>query len=146
MDLLAVQGTLKRLLQHHSSKASILQCSAFFIIHLSHPYWTLEWVEWVSISFSRGPCRDQTAVSCTAGRFFTTEPSGKLLGGKLNHFKKGLTPSSKDTGSVSLHQGSRFCSYTGVGEGHGKLSRPWMRGQAIIAGFTTNPGIGISSQ
>ena len=79
LDLLAVQGTLKRLLQHHSSKASILQCSAFFIIHLSHPYWTLEWVEWVSISFSRGPCRDQTAVSCTAGRFFTTEPSGKLL-------------------------------------------------------------------
>ena len=40
MDLLAVQGTLKSLLQHHSSKASILQCSAFFIIQLSHPYMT----------------------------------------------------------------------------------------------------------
>ena len=38
LDLLAVQGTLKRLLQHHSSKASILQCSAFFTVHLSHPY------------------------------------------------------------------------------------------------------------
>ena len=38
--LLAVQGTLKSLLQHHSSKASILQCSAFFIIQLSHPYMT----------------------------------------------------------------------------------------------------------
>ena len=37
-DLLAVQGTLKRLLQHHSSKASILQHSAFFIVQLSHPY------------------------------------------------------------------------------------------------------------
>ena len=37
---LAVQGTLKSLLQHHSSKASILQCSAFFIVHLSHPYMT----------------------------------------------------------------------------------------------------------
>ena len=36
-DLLAVQGTLKSLLQHHSSKASILQCSAFFIVQLSHP-------------------------------------------------------------------------------------------------------------
>ena len=36
--LLAVQGTLKSLLQHHSSKASILQCSAFFIVQLSHPY------------------------------------------------------------------------------------------------------------
>ena len=38
--LLAVQGTLKSLLQHHSSKASILQCSAFLIIQLSHPYMT----------------------------------------------------------------------------------------------------------
>ena len=39
-DILAVQGTLKSLLQHHSSKASILQCSAFFIFQLSHPYRT----------------------------------------------------------------------------------------------------------
>ena len=42
LDLLAVQGTLKNLLQHHSSKASILQCSAFFIGQLSHPYMLLE--------------------------------------------------------------------------------------------------------
>ena len=40
LDLLAVQGTLKSLLQHHNSKASILWCSAFFIVHLSHPYLT----------------------------------------------------------------------------------------------------------
>ena len=40
LDLLAVQGTLKGLLQHHGSKASILQCSAFFIVQLSHPYVT----------------------------------------------------------------------------------------------------------
>ena len=40
LDLLAVQGTLKSLLQHHSSKASILLCSASFIVHLSHPYMT----------------------------------------------------------------------------------------------------------
>ena len=40
LDLLAVQGTLKSLLQHHSSKASILWCSAFFIAQLSHPYMT----------------------------------------------------------------------------------------------------------
>ena len=39
-DFLAVQGTLKSLLQHHSSKASILQCSAFFMVQLSHPYMT----------------------------------------------------------------------------------------------------------
>ena len=40
LDLLAVQGTLKSLLQHHNSKASILQCSAFFMVQLSHPYMT----------------------------------------------------------------------------------------------------------
>ena len=40
LDLLAVQGTLKSLLQHHNSKASILQCSAFFTVQLSHPYMT----------------------------------------------------------------------------------------------------------
>ena len=40
LDLLAVQGTLKRLLQHHRSKASILRCSAFFTVQLSHPYMT----------------------------------------------------------------------------------------------------------
>ena len=42
LDLLAVQGTLKSLLQHHSSKVSILQCSAFFTVQLSHPYMTTE--------------------------------------------------------------------------------------------------------
>src|SRR5574340_185288 len=40
LDLLAGQGTLKSLLQHHSSKASILRCSAFFTVQLSHPYMT----------------------------------------------------------------------------------------------------------
>ena len=42
LDLLAVQGTLRSLLQHHSSKASILRCSAFFTVQLSHPYMTTE--------------------------------------------------------------------------------------------------------
>ena len=42
LDLLAVQGTLKSLLQHHSSKASVCQCSAFFIVQLSHAYMTTE--------------------------------------------------------------------------------------------------------
>ena len=41
LDLLEAQGTLKSLLQHHSSKASILQCSAFFLVQLSHPYMTI---------------------------------------------------------------------------------------------------------
>ena len=42
LDLLAVQGTLKSLLQHHSSKASIIRHSAFFVVQLSHPYMTIE--------------------------------------------------------------------------------------------------------
>ena len=42
LDLLAVEGTLKSLPQHHSSKTSILQHSAFFMVQLSHPYWLLE--------------------------------------------------------------------------------------------------------
>ena len=42
LDLLAVQGILKNLLQHHSSKATIIQCSAFLIVQLSHPYMILE--------------------------------------------------------------------------------------------------------
>ena len=40
LDILAIQGTLKSLLQHHSSKASVLRCSAFFMVQLSHPYMT----------------------------------------------------------------------------------------------------------
>ena len=48
LDLLAVQGTLKSLLQHHSSKASILPCSAFFIVQLSYPYMT-----WKTIALTR---------------------------------------------------------------------------------------------
>ena len=53
LDLLAVQGTLKSLLQHHSSKASILQCSAFFMVQLSHPYMTtgktVAWTRWTFV-------------------------------------------------------------------------------------------------
>ena len=53
MDLLAVQGTLRSLLQHHSSKASVLQCSAFFIVQLSHPYMTtgktIAWTRWTFV-------------------------------------------------------------------------------------------------
>ena len=48
LDLLAVQGTLKSLLQHHSSKASILWCSAFFIVQLSHSYMTTTFLNVIS--------------------------------------------------------------------------------------------------
>ena len=54
LDLLAVQGTLKSLLQHHSSKASILQHSAFFTVQLSHPYMTtgktISLIRWILVS------------------------------------------------------------------------------------------------
>ena len=54
LDLLAVQGTLKSLLQHHSSKTSVLQCSAFFMFQLSHPYVTtgktIALTIWTSVS------------------------------------------------------------------------------------------------
>ena len=63
LDLLAVQGTLKSLLQHHSAKVSVLQCSIFFILQLSHPYMTTEntialtrWPfvgKWMSLLFNR---------------------------------------------------------------------------------------------
>ena len=53
LDLLAVQGTLKSLLQQYSSKASILQCSAFFTVQLSHPYMTtgktIAWTRWTFV-------------------------------------------------------------------------------------------------
>ena len=52
LDLLTVQGTLKSLLQHHSSKASILRRPAFFTVQLSHPYTTTEKTKWVYLSFS----------------------------------------------------------------------------------------------
>ena len=49
-DLLVVQGTLKSFLQHHTSKASVLWCSAIFIVQLSHPYMTTWFEEWVPAS------------------------------------------------------------------------------------------------
>ena len=49
LDLLVVQGTLKSLIQHHSSKASILQQSAFFIVQLSHPYMTIALIRWTFV-------------------------------------------------------------------------------------------------
>ena len=58
-DLLAVQQTLKSLLQHHSSKASILRCSAFFIVQLSHPYMTTG----KTIALIRWTCCWQSNVS-----------------------------------------------------------------------------------
>ena len=61
-DLLAVQGTLRSLPQHHSSKASILQCSAFFTVQLSHPYMTRDQIH--------GPCSGSTVLTRQPGISF----------------------------------------------------------------------------
>ena len=64
-DLLTVQGTLKSLLQHHSSKASILQCLAFFIVQLSHPYMTTgKTIALTRISTERKPKVQIKGFSC----------------------------------------------------------------------------------
>ena len=78
LDLLAVQGTLKSLLQHHSSKASILQCSAFFIVQLSHPYTTtgktIALTRWTFVgkvmSLLFNSCLVWSSLSCQGARVF----------------------------------------------------------------------------
>ena len=74
-DLLAVQGTLKNLLQHHSSKASILLCSAFFIVQISHPYMATG----KTIALTR-----QTFVS--KGKSLLFNLLSRLEKGMANHF------------------------------------------------------------
>ena len=73
LDLLAVQGTLKSLLQHHSSKAPNLLCSAFFIVQLSHPYMTTR----KTIALTRW-----TLVGCSGGRW----EGGSGLGTPINFY------------------------------------------------------------
>ena len=71
LDLLAVQGTLKSLLQHHSSKASILQCSAFFIVQLSHPYSS---VKFSSVTLSYLTLWTPWTAACQASLSITKAP------------------------------------------------------------------------
>ena len=76
LDLLAVQGTLKSLLQHHSSKASILKHSAFFIVQLSHPYMTagknIALTRWTFVGkvmfLARSQCEDLRPWHRSGGR------------------------------------------------------------------------------
>ena len=78
LDLLAVQGTLKSLLQHHSSKASILWCSAFFIVQLSHPYMTTG----KTIALTRWTFVDKLMslpLNMLSGLIITFLPSSKRL-------------------------------------------------------------------
>ena len=77
LDLLAVQGTLKSLLQNHSSKSSILQCSAFFIVQPSHPYMT-------------------TGKTITLTRWTFVGKVMSLLFNMLSRFVTAFLPRSKD--------------------------------------------------
>ena len=78
LDLLAVQGTLKSLLQHHSSKASILSCSALSIVQLSHPYMTTGKTIAQGMWDLPGPGIKPMSL-VLVGRLFSTEPAGKPL-------------------------------------------------------------------
>jgi len=73
LDLLAVWGTLKSLLQHHSSKASILQCSAFFIVQLSLTQWTWVWVSSGSRWWTGKPIKLQSMGLQRDGQNWATE-------------------------------------------------------------------------
>ena len=93
LDLLAVQGTLKSLLQHHSSKASILQCSAFFIVQLSYPYMT-------------------TGKTTALTRWTFVDKVMSLLFNKLSRFVIAFLPRSKYLLILRPHEilGEKNCS------------------------------------
>ena len=81
LDPLAVQGTLKSLLQHHSSKASILRCSAFFMVKLSHPYMTtgktIALTRWTFVDTLDGPmCQTQCWNTSQASTHYACNPLG----------------------------------------------------------------------
>ena len=77
-DLLAIQGTLKSLLQHHSSKVSILQCSAFFMVQLSHLY--MSNVKTIAMTIQTFAGKVMSLFSNTLSRFVITFlPRSKLL-------------------------------------------------------------------
>ena len=86
-NILAVQGTLKCLLQHHNSKASILWCSAFFVVQLSHPYTTTG-----------------KAIALTRGNFVGKVKS--LLFNMLSRFVIAFFPRSKHLLALGLHSPS----------------------------------------
>ena len=82
-DLLAVQGTLKSLLQHHSSKASILGCSAFFMVQLSHPYMTTR----KTIALTRRTFVSEVASLLFENHLWQWHPTPELLPGKSHRHR-----------------------------------------------------------
>ena len=83
LDLLAVQGTLKSLFQHHSLKASILLCSAFFIVQLSHPYMTTG----KTIALTRWTFVVRGATPCPRAKGIPYTSTNQSIGGKKKNRK-----------------------------------------------------------
>ena len=79
VDLLEVQGTLKSLLQHHSSKSSVVQCSAFFIVQLSHPYMTTGKTIALTIQTFVGRVTSLFLISIKVGHSFSSKEKSAAL-------------------------------------------------------------------
>ena len=92
LDLLAVLGTLKSLLQHHSSKASIVQCSAFFMVQLSHPYMTTSKTKTIALTRWTFVTKVMSLLFNMLSRFVTAflPRSKQLLISWLHSYKKKL--------------------------------------------------------
>ena len=90
LDLLEVQGTLKSLLQHHSSKASILQRSAFFIVQLSYPYITtgktIDLTRWTFVGKVMSLLSNMEPPNMGVSRWRGLTECGPLEKGIVNHF------------------------------------------------------------
>ena len=91
LDLLAVQGTLKSLLQHHSSQASILRCSAFFPVQLSHPYMstgkTIALTRWTFVGKVMSLLSNMMSAVAAAAKLLQSCPT---LCDPMNHSTPGL--------------------------------------------------------
>ena len=113
LDLLAVQGNLKSLLQHHSSNASILQCSAFFLVQLSHPYMTtrktIALIRWNFVS--KVKCLFFNILSS----FFPNESGLCIRWPKYWSFSFNISPSNEHSGLISFRMdGFDLLAYKGL--------------------------------
>ena len=116
MNLLAVQGTLKSLLQYHSSKVSNLQCSAFLIVQLSHPFMTtgktIALTRWTFVLDRKANCRPAIREEMSGLRKLTIRQRLMLaLGMSIRGNRAGLGESGR---SLFIHQ-CLLCSCSGLG-------------------------------
>ena len=110
-DLLAVQGTLKSLLQHYSLKASILQRSAFFTVHLSHPYMTTGKTRALAIQTLLAKCCLCFLICCIGLSYLT------FLGARVSKNSNGGFLPGKRASMEQMRSASKvvICSFSGIG-------------------------------